>query len=156
MGNIKVEQEGLCKTLLILLGELWGSGESMGSRLRGSFYPSTCHRPYYCVHTFQEEEFLFCALWPFGADLLSVINTLDRVAPFYCQGLMLWPFLTPMGRDGSKHSLRVGRPAPVQAGLQLQETQSLLMLKPSKEASEFLQRVTWLLPVTIVCSWASC
>lgn len=61
MGNIKVEHEGFCKNLLILLGEFLVSGELMGPRVSGSFCPSTCHRPH-CVETFQEREFLFCAL----------------------------------------------------------------------------------------------
>lgn len=152
-GNVKAEHEGLCKTLLILLGELLGSGELMGSRLRGSFYLSTCHRPHYCVCNFQEEEFLFCALWPFGADLLSVINALDSVAPFYCQGLMLWPFLTPMGRDRSQHYLRDGRPDPVQAGLQETapaHTQAL------QRSIGVLSESDLALPVTITCSWTTC
>lgn len=51
MGNIKVKHEGLCKTLLILLGEVLASGRLMGPRLRSSFHPSTCHRPPCRVYT---------------------------------------------------------------------------------------------------------
>lgn len=61
MGNITEEHEGICKNLLILLDELLVSGELMGPRLTGSFYPSTCHRAH-CKETFQVAEFLFCAL----------------------------------------------------------------------------------------------
>lgn len=64
MGNIKIVHEGLCKYLLILSGELLVSTGLMGPKLRSYFYLYTCHRPY-----FQEGEFLFYALWPFGADL---------------------------------------------------------------------------------------
>lgn len=58
MGNIKVKHEGLYKTLLILLGEFLTSGKLMGPRLRGSFYPSTRHRPCCIVYTlFRRQNF---------------------------------------------------------------------------------------------------
>ena len=65
MENIKVEHKGLCKTLLILLGELLVSGELMSPRLGGSFYPSTCHKPHCIVYTlYRRKNFssVFCGL----------------------------------------------------------------------------------------------
>lgn len=119
MGNIKVEHEGFCKNLWILVGELLVSGVLVGPRLRGSFCPSTCHRPH-CMETFQVGEFLFYALW----DLQRGSSGIRIWGTFHCQGLILGPFLTPMGRGRSKHSPRAWGPAPVQAGPQ--KTQSLL------------------------------
>lgn len=70
---MKVEHEGLCKDLVIQSGELLLSGELMGLTSRDSFFP--IHLPQGTLYrTFQEGEFLFCALWPFEAGLLAVVQ----------------------------------------------------------------------------------
>lgn len=79
MGNIKLEHKGFFKDTLNIVGRAPVSGELMGW-LRGSFCPSTCHRPH-CMEIFQVGEFLFCALWdlPRGG---SDVCMLGKVAYF--------------------------------------------------------------------------
>lgn len=93
------------KTLLILWGELLVSGELMGW-LRGSFCPSTCHRPH-CMEIFQMGEFLFYALWdlPRGG---SGVCMLGKVACFIARAWYWGRFWLPWAVIGVSILLGLG------------------------------------------------
>ena len=127
------------ETLLILLGELLVSGELMGW-LRGFFCPSTCHRPH-CMEIFQVGEFLFCALWNLPRGGWFRCPNVWQGSIFHCQGLILGPLLTPVGRGRSKHPSGAWGPAPVPAGPQ--ETQHLLTMTSLGPQRKFWSLQTW-------------